>query len=339
MVSAGGACILAGSGRRREVSMVYTDRQKKFNALVSQRHGKSAADMQAELQERHKRMMGGVYYRSALDSNIQARLVEEVEKIKAKIPGSTVLKPPPGGKTYIPAQPSQRGAPPRELVLKGEKKREDALAKTLKDYKGDWNDVKDIARCTLVVEKAREVEIAWLRVRSHFGFSAGAGTSRTIGYTNGLQFHSEKIIKPESNPAGYSGYTVFVRSGGANANKAEIQINFPAMMYAKSLPEFRNSMPGREGEMQAKFREVPGGLGHKMYEVYRAQEQTPTGKAYAAACKLYYDYFRSDPPNMRLGRAALEAMRALDPPLPGLPPVARPARSIAGQSVPAKPKP
>jgi len=291
-----------------------------------------------ELQERHKAIMGGVYYRSALESNIQKRLVEEVEKIKAKIPGATVLKPPPGGVTVIMPPRSQVG-PSREVVLKGEKKREDALAKTLKDYKGDWNDVKDIARCTLVVEKAREVEIAWLRVRSHFGFSAGAGTSRTIGYTNGLQFHSEKIIKPESNPAGYSGYTVFVRSGGADANKAEIQINFPAMMYAKSLPEFRNSMPGREGEMQAKFREVPGGLGHKMYEVYRAQEHSPTGKAYAAACKLYYDYFRSDPPNLRLGRAALEAMRALDPPLPGLPPVARPARSIAGQSVPAKPKP
>src|SRR5262245_49536922 len=304
---------------------MVTDMQKRFNTIVSQAKGKSALEMQQELQERHKRMMGGIYYRSALDSNIQARLVEEVEKIKAKIPGSTVLKPPPGGKTYIPPQPSQAGAPPRELVLKGEKKREDALAKTLKDYGGDWDQVKDIARCTLVVEKAREIEIAWLRVRSHFGFSAGAGTSRTIGYTSGLQFHSEKIIKPESNPAGYSGYTVFVRSGGANANKAEIQINFPAMMYAKSLPEFRASMPQREAEIMAKFREVQGGWGHKMYEVYRAQEQTPTGKAYAAACKLYYDYFRSDPPNMRLGRAALEAMRALDPPLPGLPPATRPA--------------
>ena len=291
-----------------------------------------------ELQERHKAIMGGVYYRSALEGNIQKRLVEEVEKIKAKIPGATVLKPPPGKVTAI--TPGRlRVAPSREVTLRGEKRYEDALAKTLKDYGGDWDQVKDIARCTLVVEKARDIEVAWLRVRSHFGFSAGVGTSRTIGYTSGLQFHSEKIIKPESNPAGYSGYTVFVRSGGANANKAEIQINFPAMMYAKSLPEFRASMPEREAEMRSKFPEVPGGLGHAMYEVYRAQEQTPTGKAHAAACKLYYDYFRSDPPNMRLGRAALEALRALNMPGVLLPPATRPAPAFAGQSVLPKPKP
>jgi hypothetical protein len=140
---------------------------------------------------------------------------------------------------------------------------------------------------------------------------------------NALQFHSEKVIKPDSNPAGYSGYTVFVRSGGANANKAEIQINYVAMMYAKSLDEFRKSKLGpRESEMKTRFLRVPGGAGHPMYEVWRRQQQTSIGKAHAAACKLYYDYFRSEPPNVALGEAAIEAMRPLNLPNILLPPPA-----------------
>ncbi len=45
---------------------------------------------------------------------------------------------------------------------------------------------------------------------------------------------------------------------------------------------------------------------------YHAQEQTPVGKAAAAACKMYYDYFRSDPTDLRLGQEALEAVRKLN---------------------------
>ncbi|SEP38217.1 hypothetical protein SAMN02990966_05541 [Rhodospirillales bacterium URHD0017] len=160
---------------------------------------------------------------------------------------------------------------------------------------------------------ASEVPRAFKSVKDHFA-------QENIGVTM-LQFHLEKEIKPASNAAGYSGYTVFVRAGGANAHKAEIQINCPAMMYAKSLPEFEEAMgPGAAAAMRVRFPTVPGGLGHKMCDVWRDQKQTRIGKAHAAACKLYYDYFRSEPTDLRLGQEALEAVRKLKMPGVLLPP-------------------
>jgi hypothetical protein len=153
-------------------------------------------------------------------------------------------------------------------------------------------------------------------------WDAGVGQATSEAFKRtGLQFHSEKIIKPDSNACGYSGYTVFVRSGGANANKGEIQINYPAMMFAKSLKEFNASLgPDRAREIGGKYPIVPGGVGHALYEVARAPgaEHTPKGKAYAAACKAYYDYFRSDPPSLDLGLKAHAALTKLTPPLPNV---------------------
>ena len=113
---------------------------------------------------------------------------------------------------------------------------------------------KDIARCTLVVEKAKDIERAFGFVKAHFTsvrtsylkevapgrFDAAVGQTTSAAFKrSGLQFHAgEDRSKPDLNACGYSGYTIFVRSGGANANKGEIQINYPGMMYAKSLPEF-----------------------------------------------------------------------------------------------------
>ena len=133
-----------------------------------------------------------------------------------------------------------------------------------------------------------------------------------------MQYHYDKVIKPEDNNCGYSGYTVFVRSGGSEANKAEIQINFVTMMFAKSLPEFRNSFnQDVERKLITKYTMVPGGLGHALYEVARkpGAENSPEGLAYANACKLYYDYFRSDSADIAVGAAAHDAIAALKPPL------------------------
>jgi hypothetical protein len=89
------------------------------------------------------------------------------------------------------------------------------------------------------------------------------------------------------------------------------------MMYAKSLPEFEATFGHDEvAKMWVKYAPVPGGLGHKMYEMWQAQEQTPTGKANAAACKKYFDYFRSEMRRPGQGEQVLEAVRKLN--LPGI---------------------
>ena len=59
-----------------------------------------------ELQTKQREIMGGVYYRSALESNMQGRLVEEAKLVRADLEKSlgqivTLLTPPAGVKTAI----------------------------------------------------------------------------------------------------------------------------------------------------------------------------------------------------------------------------------------------
>lgn len=204
---------------------------------------------------------------------LQGRLVEETRQVAKGIPGAIVLVPP------------------------GPKDKDTASAKVKKEYGGDWLSIKDMARCTLVVPYQTLLDQAVAAIKGHFRAS------------NGFSVIEKKITIGAFNAAGYSGLTVFVQSGG---NKGEVQVNTPALMYAKSLSQFRNAMPEKEALMKATYPLVPGGLGHLLYETYRTQETTPTGRAYAHASKLYYNYFRSYPPNMNWGNMARDAIRGLN---------------------------
>ena len=205
---------------------------------------------------------------------LQDRLVAEAEKVAARIPGAVVLRPP------------------------GAKGKVRATEKVNKEYGGDWLAIKDMARCTLVVRYPTLLDQAVRAVNAHFRAS------------NGFTVFEEKITIGAFNAAGYSGLTVFVQSGG---NKGEVQINTPALMHAKSLPEFRDAFPPqKEAEMKATYPLVPGGLGHKLYDTFRDDNATPiTRRAYAHASKFYYNYFRSWPPNMNWGMMARDAINAL----------------------------
>lgn len=224
-----------------------------------------------ELRSKQRDIMGNIVDRGAKD--LQGRLVAEVEKVAAKIPGAIVLQPP------------------------SSKKKADGLVKVNRDYGGDWLTIKDMARCTLVVLSQIDYETALRAVRAHFVAS------------NGFTVFETKTTLAAFDDGGYSGSTVFVSSGG---NKGEIQVNTPAMMYAKSLPEFRNALGRLEPLMKATYPLVPGGLGHALYEGFRNQRETPAGRAYMSASKLYYNYFRSSPPNMNWGNMAAAAVRKLN---------------------------
>jgi hypothetical protein len=213
----------------------------------------------AELRSKQAQIMGNHVARGA--QALQDRLVKETEKVKAMIPGSVVLIPPSGAKSL-----------------------ERAREKVNDDYGGDWLEIKDMARCTLVVELPMLIDTAIRAIKAQFRAS------------NGFTVFEEKTTIGALNSAGYSGNTVFVSSGG---HKGEIQINTPALMYAKSLHEFRNALPGKEALIKATYPLVPGGLGHMLYDTHRDKKKTEdVRRTYGHASKLYYNYFRSYPPNM-----------------------------------------
>ena len=251
---------------------------------------------QEELLAKQKKIMDGVQYKSGIDAfrfgpnkgqSIQEELVEAVLKIAEGIPGAEVIQPP-GVKTYARAS-----------------------AKVVKEYGGDWAKMKDLNRCTLVVPARDGVKAAVDLVKDQF---------MVVRHSIRLQYLSGGMTDPLNkvkNPCGYSGGTIFLKTAGTNNKKGEIQVNYPDMMYAKSLPEFAATLgQSQVAAMWVKFAPVPGGLGHKMYEVWQAQEQTPVGKGAAAACKMYYDYFRSEVRGSRQGHEVLDALRKLN--LPGV---------------------
>jgi hypothetical protein len=244
---------------------------------------------QEELLAKQKKIMDGVQYKSGVDrygpnqhKTIQEELVEEVTKIAAQITNAKVIQPP-DVKSFKRAEQKVNG-----------------------QYGGAWPRIKDLNRCTLVVAKESDLENAWRRVCDHF---------RLVRRNSRLQFLSEKAhrINDPLNPCGYSGSTVFVRTAGSNDMKAEIQINYPPMMFAKQTKEFVDTFgQGEAGKMRMRYAPVPGGLGHQMYEEWQKQEQTPIGIAHAQASMKYYNYFRSETRTALQAEQVLEALRNLN---------------------------
>jgi hypothetical protein len=225
-----------------------------------------------ELRSKQHQIMGNVVNRAAQD--MQVRLVAETKEVEAMITGAAVLVPPTGTKDL-----------------------EAARVKVNAKYGGDWLEIKDMARCTLVVEWPTQIETAIRLVRARFRAS------------NGFAVIEEKVTLAAEDSAGYSGNSVIVSSGGSTG---EIQINTPAMMYAKSLPEFLAAMPDKEAHMKATYPQVPGGLGHFLYETHRDKRKSDAVRQrYGNASRLYYNYFRSFPVSLHRGIIASEAISPL----------------------------
>lgn len=228
---------------------------------------------QTEFMNKQKEIMGNIVDRGA--HQLQPRLLAEVKKVSDTIANSKVLGSADGWKSKAGGQKNVN-----------------------KKYGGDWLEIQDMARCTLVVETQKDYDLALIRLKLHFVSS------------NGFSVIEEKTKLANVDPGGYTGSTIFVASGG---NKGEIQVNTPSMMYAKSLPEFRNALGiERENEIKAKYHLVPGGLGHLIYERFRDCRHTSIGQSYMNASKVYYSYFRSSPPNQEVGLQARQATLSLN---------------------------
>lgn len=212
---------------------------------------------------------------------IQKELVEAVNTIKTKFPGAVVVEPPDGGvKSFESAQ----------------RKVQD------KKINGDWSQLNDLSRCTLVVMKHDQLDDALASVIAYFSRGRSSGSLRFL--------FSKPILATDkiNNPCGYSHEAVALET--PDHQRAEVQINLPGIMIAKSLKECIKVLPGEL--LQATTNQsapVLGGLGHDLYEVWRVQKIAPIGIDAAAASCLYYEYFRR--PERRTDQSVDELRQAI----------------------------
>jgi hypothetical protein len=148
-----------------------------------------------------------------------------------------------------------------------------AMEKVLKDYKGDATQLKDVARNTIVVPRDKYEDAILL-------------------FQKKMPETKPKIIKPETDPLGYSGTNAVVQTKAGIP--AEIQINTPEMIFAKEKPIDAIGILGQEEYSRiAEKAGVPGGRGHVLYEEYRSLEiGNPRREVIEEESREYYDLIR-----------------------------------------------
>lgn len=163
--------------------------------------------------------------------------------------------------------------------VKGEAR---ARQKTAWDYGGDFYDLKDVVRMTIIADDANYLA----RVRQSLVSLCVASN----GY--GMIKNAETL--PAQDPCGYSGLNFVAKL--PNGRSGEIQANTPNIMYGKMSQEkfckFLN--PQKHVEIKGRY-QIECGLGHGLYEVYRSNLQGG-GQAAANLSKQYYGFLRSPNP-------------------------------------------
>lgn len=152
------------------------------------------------------------------------------------------------------------------------KSRARALEKIVNDYGGVASRIKDLARNTIIVPADQIDSVA----------SALANNGAAV-----------KRIDAATDPLGYSGVNSSLKT--KNGITGEIQVNSPEMIYAKETPKNARAILGDDvyDSISAKTG-IEGGLGHKLYEQWRALPEGNQGRLpIEAQSKAYYDAIRS----------------------------------------------
>ncbi len=154
-----------------------------------------------------------------------------------------------------------------------------ATAKVQKDYGGDWFELKDAVRMTIVAPNVSQLRVLQREIRLRCVASKGLGIMK------------DAETNPWIDPCGYSGVSFVIRF--PNGQPGEIQCNVPEIIYAKMREStFRKNL-GWSLWISLKFRYLlEGGLGHKLYDIYRTRAGTPAADTAARISKMYYAYFR-----------------------------------------------
>lgn len=163
------------------------------------------------------------------------------------------------------------------------KGQERAQEKVDLEYGGDWYDLKDAVRMTIVAPTQAGME----RVRD--------AMRRTCVASNGYSLIKDAQTRPEADPCGYSGHNFVIRLPGGRTG--EIQVNTVTMMYGKMR---KARFVETEGLGLQKYQEcharcqIEGALGHALYEVYRVAPLSPKGIEAAAISRAYYNRLRGE---------------------------------------------
>jgi hypothetical protein len=220
-------------------------------------------------------------YGAAADTD--AKLHELAYQIVAVVPGAIPLF-----------------APPKDVQTAAEK-----VYQSVADggYNGDWGELKDVVRMTIVVpDKTRVTRVKDL-IRARCRASEGMN-----------------IIKEKDNDGstglGYSDTNFVVRL--SNGRPAEIQLNMPNLIYGKEHEEKFRKWFGWEAFWKIKNTYcVRGGAGHALYEIWRSNKRAGAADKAQALSKRYYDYLRGFP-NFAIGKALDDELAAMQQAFPKL---------------------
>ncbi len=152
------------------------------------------------------------------------------------------------------------------------KSRERAIQKIMDDYGGDTKRIKDLARNTIIVSPDK-INPVVTELAKH-----GA---------------SVKVINGATDPLGYSGVNSTIKTQAGIFG--EVQVNTPAMIYAKEPESIAKALPGNDlyNSIAVKAK-IPGGQGHKLYEQWRILPASDPGRSVIETkSKAYYDVVRS----------------------------------------------
>lgn len=156
------------------------------------------------------------------------------------------------------------------------KSRERSLEKVVNEYDGNAGALKDLVRNTIVVPAGQE-----------------SAALQSLQQAMPGKVDRVKIADPASDPCGYSGIIVNVRTQSGLI--AEIQINSPEMIYAKEpLAKSASILPKEAFDKLANDPALPpGGNGHLYYEQWRSSPPGSPQRLQAAAnSRSYYAAFR-----------------------------------------------
>ncbi|WP_020160579.1 hypothetical protein [Methylobacter marinus] len=152
------------------------------------------------------------------------------------------------------------------------KSRERAIEKIMNDYDGDATRIKDLARNTIIVSPDKmDVVVNELVNR-------GANV---------------KVINGETDPLGYSGVNSTIKTQAGIVG--EVQVNTPAMIYAKESETMARALLGDEiYNSVATKTGIAGGQGHKFYEQWRTlADGDPMRPIIESQSKAYYESIRN----------------------------------------------
>lgn len=199
-----------------------------------------------------------------------------------------------------------------------------ASRKVKDEYGGDWYQVKDAVRLTIIATNGGQLTgvtpdklaVIGRKVRAVCLHSRGLSLLKDEEAKPGTPGH-----RPPGNACGYSGLNFVVRlSTGGESNltgwnfaaaplgwPGEIQANIPSMMYGKmSEQDLCHIFDRHEYQMLKAELDIEGGIAHDFYEIWRVDKDGANGKAAAELGGRYNDYLRT-PHALRSLKAELVA--------------------------------